>query len=66
MKAKKIEETIMMFWILMPRSLICRWQRFGEIYCLHLQGRSGDVGKWRVLKLGRRRRGDDNINMDLR
>jgi hypothetical protein len=29
---------MMMFWVLAPCRLVGRCQRFGETYCLHLQG----------------------------
>jgi hypothetical protein len=37
------------FWVLEPRSLVSICQRIGEIYCLHLQGWSGEAGKCRDL-----------------
>jgi hypothetical protein len=30
----------MLFWVVMPCRLVDRYQRFGETYCLHLQGRN--------------------------
>jgi hypothetical protein len=29
---------MMFFWVLVPCRLISRYKRFGETYCLHLQG----------------------------
>jgi hypothetical protein len=39
----------MFFWILAPCILVGRCQRFGETYCLHLQGWNGNAGKWKDL-----------------
>jgi hypothetical protein len=39
----------MFFWVSAPCRLIGRCQSFGETYCLHLQGWSGNAGKWRDL-----------------
>jgi hypothetical protein len=30
----------MVAWVVTPYSLVCEYQRFGDICCLHLQGRS--------------------------
>jgi hypothetical protein len=40
---------MMFFWVLVPCRLVGTCQRFGETYCLHLQGWSGDGGNWRDL-----------------
>jgi hypothetical protein len=40
--------TTLFFWVVTPCSLVGRYQRFGEIYSLHLQGWSGGAGEWRV------------------
>jgi hypothetical protein len=32
------ERIILLFWVLAPCRLVGRYQRFGETYCLHLQG----------------------------
>jgi hypothetical protein len=36
------------FWVVTPCRLVGRHQRFGEKYCLHLQGWNGGAGKWRA------------------
>jgi hypothetical protein len=35
---------MLLFWVLAPFRLVVRYQRFGETYCLHLQGCRGDAG----------------------
>jgi hypothetical protein len=39
----------MLFWILTPCRMAGRAQRFGEAYCVHLQGEIGDARNWRDL-----------------
>jgi hypothetical protein len=29
---------LLLFWVMTPCGLVSRYQRFGETYCLHLQG----------------------------
>jgi hypothetical protein len=33
-----LEMSILLFLVLTPRGLVCRYQGFGETYCLHLHG----------------------------
>jgi hypothetical protein len=33
-----LKMTVLFFWVVTPCRLIGRYQRFGETYCLHLQG----------------------------
>jgi hypothetical protein len=35
---------VMLFWVVTPCKLISRYQRFGDAYYLHFQGRGGDAG----------------------
>jgi hypothetical protein len=43
---RSVKMTMLFFWVVTPCRLVDRYQRFGETYCLHLQGGSGDAGKW--------------------
>jgi hypothetical protein len=29
--------SVLVFWFVMPCGLVCRYQHFGEMYCLYLQ-----------------------------
>jgi hypothetical protein len=40
--------TVMKNWVLVLHSFVGRCQRFGETYCLHLQGCSEKAEKWRA------------------
>jgi hypothetical protein len=39
---KAMEMSMFVFWVVRPHELVGRYQRFGEIYCLRLQGEDGD------------------------
>jgi hypothetical protein len=40
---------ILFFWAVILYTLVGRYQQFGKTYCLHLQGCSGNAGKWIYL-----------------
>jgi hypothetical protein len=33
------QDSILFFWVMTSRGLVCRYQHFGGIYCQNLQGR---------------------------
>jgi hypothetical protein len=57
---------LLFFWVLAPYRLVGRCQRFGETYCLHLHGWSGDAGKRRDLYRVRGREGWESLPLSLR
>jgi hypothetical protein len=60
LQTRFLSSLLLLFWVLVMRNFEGRCQRFGETYCLHLQGWSDKAEKWRAyigLEEGKLRKG---------